>query len=95
MNLLLLADIVSLVLLIVILVLFVKLKRYEEKKFNNMFNAIIFGLVFIIVYVILDATAILLNRYNYSSAVVIYSNGILVAPLAAIFFFVSVLLNKE
>lgn len=93
MNLFFLADIISLALLLLIVILFIRFKSFEEPKYHSQVNALLFGMFFVMVYFILNIVAFLLASYNYSTTMLVYSSEIIVIPLASIFFFVSVLLR--
>lgn len=95
MNVFLLGDIISLVLILFISVVLTSIKVREDVKFHNMINALLLGMVFIMIYFMLDIVAYLFSKYNYSNTMVVYSANLVVLPVAAIFFFVSVILPAE
>jgi hypothetical protein len=94
MNWFLLFDVVSLVLLIFIAVLFVRIRKDEDRRYHGMLNALLFGMFFVMVYFLLDIVSFLLARYSISDSAVMFTADLFVLPLAAIFFFVSVLIRE-
>lgn len=95
MNIFLLADIISLVVVIFIMVMLLSIRGREEVKFHNMINALLLGIIFIMVYFVFGIVASLLASYNYSNTMVVYSANLVVLPIASIFFFVSVIFPVE
>ncbi|MEM4245188.1 MAG: hypothetical protein QXR60_03225 [Candidatus Nanoarchaeia archaeon] len=95
MNVFLLADIVILAFLILVLVLFLSVRGRENEKNQLRINAILFGLFFLMVYYLMSLLSYLLAYYNYSTSAIVYSSNLVVLPIAAIFFFVSVILPSE
>ncbi len=95
MNVFLLADIIILALLIFVLVLFLSARSREEEKHQRRINALLFGLFFLMVYYLMSLISFLLDYYKYSTSGISYSANLVVLPIAAIFFFVSVILPSE
>ena len=90
MNYFLVIDIISLVLVVGIMVFLMMFRKMEEDKFHNHMNAILFGLFFVMVYLILSIVSYFVNR-----TMITYSMTLLVIPLAGIFFLISVLVPSE
>lgn len=95
MNLFFLADIITLLLLITVIVFFASFKSYEDKKYSGFFNALLFGMFFLAVYFLLSVAGFLISYYGFDSRYVVYSANLVVVPLASVFFFVSVLLRSD
>lgn len=90
MNVFFVFDVVSLVLVVLIMFFLMVFRNSEEQKFHNRLNVILFGLFFVLVYFVLAIVS-----YFVSSNAVAYSMNLVVVPLAAIFFLVSVILPSE
>lgn len=90
MNIFFVFDVASLVLVILIMFFLMVFRNSEEQRFHNRLNAILFGLFFVLVFFVL-----VIVSYFVSSNAVVYSMNLVVVPLAAVFFLVSVILPSE